>query len=665
MRKVLIASALALAFSLVAGAQVRFSPLFTDNMVLPRDAQVPVWGWADAGKTVKVTTSWDSKTYEALAGADGKWTVTVSTPGAGGPYSLRFDTGKKKHVKVLQNVLCGDVWLCSGQSNMEMPVHGWGSVYGYEEELAESNRYPNIRLLNVIRTFNNEEADTFEAEAGGWTVCSEKTLPLFSACGYFFGRALQQDLDIPIGLINSSYGGTVIEAWISTGVLEDLASAKHALEQGQNAVSADSVETIKRIWLEQVLAADRGLAGGKALWTAPDFDDSAWRVLEVPGDVSHFEGLGGWDGVMWMRKEVEIPAAWTGKPVTLELGSIDDDDDTYFNGVKVGSTEGYIYQRSYAVPARLVKPGRAVVTIRVIDRRYNVGIMGEPERICVRCGDDIILLSGDWKYCIGSSGEDATVPSATSFRVDFPHLLYNAMINPLVPFPIKGALWYQGESNSYAAYMYRETMPLLIRDWRDKWGYDFPFYMVQLTSYRKAQSRPGDYSEWSDLREAQDLTARSVAGAGIAVTLDIGDADDIHPRNKQEVGRRLSLLARKYAYGEEDVVADSPSFDGYTFEGSTVRIRMKHVGGGLKTSDGEAVKGFEMAGGDHVFHFAQARIEGDTLVVWCDEVKYPQAVRYAWADNPVCNLVGGTGLPVGTFRTDVWPGPTFGKVTGY
>ena len=238
------------------------------------------------------------------------------------------------------------------------------------------------------------------------------------------------------------------------------------------------------------------------------------------------------------------------------------------------------------------------------------------------------------------------------------------MIHPLVPFPIKGAIWYQGENNSYAGYMYRETMPLLIRDWRDKWGYDFPFYMVQLTNFRKAQSRPGEYSEWSDVREAQDLTARIVPGAGMAVILDIGDAEDIHPRNKQEVGRRLSLLARKYAYGE-DLVADSPCYDGYTLEGNTVRIRMKNVGGGLKTSDGAAVKGFEIAGGDHVFHFAQARIEGDTLVVWCEDVKYPQAVRYAWADNPVCNLVGGTGLPVGTFRTDVWPGPTFGKVTGY
>ena len=664
MRKVLIASALALAFSVVAGAQVRFSPLFTDNMVLPRDAQVPVWGWADAGKTVKVTTSWDGKTYEALAGQDGKWSVTVATPGAGGPYSLRFDTGKKKHVKVLENILCGDVWLCSGQSNMEMPVHGWGSVYGYEEELAESNNYPNIRLLNVIRTFNTQEADTFEAEAGGWTVCSEKTLPLFSACGYFFGRALHQDLGVPIGLINSSYGGTNIEAWISTGVLEDLASAKQALHQGQNAVSADSVETIKRIWLQQIIAADRGMDGGKPRWTATDFDDSGWKELVVPGDVSHFEGLGGWDGVVWLRKEVEIPAAWAGKPLTLDLGAIDDDDDTYFNGVKVGSTEGYTFQRSYPVPAKCVKPGRAVVTVRLIDRRYNAGIMGEPERICVRCGDDKIVLSGNWKYKIGSSSEDATVPPATSFRVDFPHLLYNAMIHPLVPFPIKGAIWYQGENNSYAGYMYRETMPLLIRDWRDKWGYDFPFYMVQLTNFRKAQSRPGEYSEWSDVREAQDLTARIVPGAGMAVILDIGDAEDIHPRNKQEVGRRLSLLARKYAYGE-DLVADSPCYDGYTLEGNTVRIRMKNVGGGLKTSDGAAVKGFEIAGGDHVFHFAQARIEGDTLVVWCEDVKYPQAVRYAWADNPVCNLVGGTGLPVGTFRTDVWPGPTFGKVTGY
>ena len=664
MRKIFLLTAI-LALGLSARAQVAFSPLFSDNMVLPRSCDVPVWGSASPGRTVTLTASWDGVARTALADAEGKWTFTLPTPAEKGPYSIEIRTGKKKkECTSLNNILCGDVWLCSGQSNMEMPLKGWARVYNYEQEIADAANYPEIRLLNIIRNYNTSPAEDFEAEAGGWQVCSPESIPLFSACGYFFGRSVYQATGVPIGLINSSYGGTNIEAWISSGAIKDLKSATLAIEQGTRAVSADSIAVIRERWLRDILAADRGMEGKKPLWVAPGLDDSGWAVLKVPGDITQY-GLGGWDGVLWMRREIEIPASWAGKEVTLDLQTIDDDDDTYFNGVLVGSTEGFTLPRVYKVPGKLVKPGRAVITVRLIDRRYNAGIMGEPELVRAICGDESICLSGEWKYRKGSSSDDSSVPHVSVFKTDFPSLLFNAMINPLIGFPIKGAIWYQGENNASAAYMYRETMPLLIRDWREKWGYDFPFYMVQLTSYKEEQAIPGAYTEWADLREAQSLTAATVPGVGMAVTLDVGDAKDVHPRNKQEVGRRLALLARKYVYGEDSLEAESPSLCRYEFAGSEVRLYFRNTAGGLKTSDGAAIKGFEIAGGDKVFRFAEARIEGDAVVVSCPGVKYPLAVRYAWADNPPCNLVGGTGLPVGTFRTDDWPGSTWGRVTKY
>ena len=662
-------------------AQVQLPPLFSDNMVLPRSAEVPVWGKAHPGAVVTVTPSWEGAVPAVCAAdSDGKWKVTLSTPATPGPYYIRISSGKRKNEqRILQNVLCGDVWLCSGQSNMEMPLNGWARVYDYEKEIAGANNYPTIRLLNVTRSYSTAPKDTFEAQEGGWMVCSAESVPLFSACGYFFGRNLYEATNVPIGLINASYGGTNIEGWISMDALRTLKSAETAIEQGKNAVSADSLNVVKEQWLRDILSADRGLEGKKALWTGVNFDDSSWKTLRVPGNISPY-GLGDWDGVLWMRREIWIPQSWAGKDIKLELSTIDDDDDTYFNGVLVGSTEGYTFPRHYTVPGKLVKAGKAVITVRLIDRRWNAGIMGEEHQVYAECNGGKIPLTGEWKYRIGSSSEDSDVPAVTTFRSDFPSILYNAMIAPLIPYPIKGAIWYQGENNAPAGQMYRETMPLMIRDWRERWGYDFPFFQVQLTSYHKGQAIPGEYSEWADLRESQALTAKNVCNSSMAVTIDVGDAEDIHPRNKQEVGRRLSLLARKYAYGEKDLVAESPSLDCITICGNEIRVRFRNCGDGLKTSDGQAVRGFEIAGGDHQFHFASARIEGNEVVVSQTGVVYPQAVRYAWSDNPAgcpakpssavyrntgCNLVGSTGLPVGTFRTDDWPSSTSGRVTKY
>lgn len=398
---------------------------------------------------------------------------------------------------------------------------------------------------------------------------------------------------------------------------------------------------------------------GRAAWTVTDFEDSAWKTMEVPGLMQE-QGLKGFNGIVWFRKTIEIPAKWEGKELTLNVGVIDDNDFTYFNGVQVGHTEGWMTPRSYKIPKELVKSGKAVIAVRVMDTGGAGGINGSPESISLHCSQsDVIPLAGDWKYQVSLNIKDIPqMPVNTANEPNIPGFLFNAMLNPLIPYSIKGAIWYQGEANTGQAYQYRELMPLMIKDWRDHWGYDFPFYMVQLASFTAQQTAPVD-ATWAELREAQTRTLH-LENTGMAVTIDIGDAFDIHPKNKQEVGRRLALAARAQTYGEK-ISYSGPMYDTYQIEGNKIRIYFKHTDGGLKTLNNEVIKGFTIAGIDHKFYWANAVIEGNTIVVSSPEVTFPIAVRYAWADNPICNLYNGANLPASPFRTDDWPGITFGN----
>lgn len=645
---------LCIAFS--AFAQVQLSQLFSDNMVLQRNSEAPIWGKAKAGATVSVTTSWDGKNYSAVAGPDGKWSVKVSVPDAGGPYSITFKQGRKS--TVLKNVMSGDVWLCSGQSNMEMPVNGWGKVKNYEQEVEEASQYPGIRLLNLKMTYSDTPKDEFEVKGEyGWNVCDPASVANFSACAYFFGRELYKDQNIPIGLINSSYGGTCIESWISPDALATIASEKEFIQQGKSIVGTrQNVDSLRAIWCDQIDEKERGFSGKKAVWAETGFDDSSWKTIHVPGDIG-LQGFADFDGSVWFRTTFDMPESFAGHEVVLKLGTVDDNDITYLNGRMIGETKGYPKEREYVIPARFVKAGKNQLTVRCVDTHGSCGIMGRSGKVEIACGSKSMDVSGDWKYCFGVTADEVIKIPEGSLRVDYPSNQFNSMINPLVPFSVKGALWYQGETNAGSAYQYRETLPLLIRNWRELWGNKMPFYIVQLANFRDVQTEPDEKDGWPELREAQSLAARTVEDAHMAVIIDLGDAKDIHPKNKQEVGRRLGLLARKYTYGE-NVAADSPMMESYAIEGSSVRIRFKNAKA-LK-ADGP-VKGFVIAGGDHVFHFADARIDGCDVVVSCPEVKYPLAVRYAWASNPVCNLYNEAGLPASPFRTDDWPGVTIGR----
>ncbi|GHT72769.1 9-O-acetylesterase [Bacteroidia bacterium] len=627
-------------------------------MVLQQQSETPVWGESNAQQKITITTSWNNQSCTAMADEQGKWKTTIATPEAGGPYSILISSGKKDKIE-LKNVLIGEVWICSGQSNMEMRVR---ESADFANEKAKSAHFPQVRMLTVEKATATLPVTGFQSQ--GWQVSSPETVGEFSAAGYFFGCKLNQDLKVPVGLINTSWGGTIAEAWTSGESLE------------QMPYFTENVKTIRQVpndrdeqdklfarqwngWLDNLKKLDPGLKDPANEWIAKDLNTSGWQNFTLPGIVQE-QKLTLQNGIFWFRKEIEIPKSWEGKELKLSMGVIDDYDFTYFNGVEVGSTDGWFAQRNYKVPASLVKAGKATISVRVLDTGGLGGFYQEDKDYFLEAPTgEKINLSGTWKFHMGLPlSAFPAVPKPINNEPNHVTVLYNAMIYPLLSYKIKGAIWYQGESNSGRACQYRELLPLMITDWRKHFGYDFPFYIVQLANYTALQTEPVE-STWAELREAQYMTTH-LKNTGIANIIDVGEADDIHPKNKQEVGRRLALSALAQTYNK-NVVYSGPVYDGYRIEGNQIRLFFKHTDGGLKTRNGEDPKGFTIAGLDHQFRWAEARIAGNEIVVSHPDIAFPVAVRYAWADNPVCNLYNGAGLPAFSFRTDDWPGVTSGN----
>jgi sialate O-acetylesterase len=546
---------------------------------------------------------------------------------------------------------------------------GLSGVNDAPAEIAAAN-YPNIRLFTVPNTVAIEpQKDT----RGQWAECNPQTARNFSAVGYFFGRGLHQDLGVPIGLIHTSWGGTVAEAWTSREALAAHEELRPILERSVLALVdyPQALEEYQRRmaeWEARAYFTDSDNKGFGMGWAALDHDMTDWQPMELPGLWAD-AGLN-IDGVVWFRKEITVPPSWVGKDLTLSLGPIDDCDTTYFNGVQVGATgmdtpECWQTPRRYTVPAELAKAGRAVVAVRVYDRWLNAGFAGVPTDMALSPvgGAATVSLAGPWPYKVEASRPEPNPPIPQPQRPlgpdnpNSPSGLYNAMISPLVPYAIKGAIWYQGESNAGRAYQYRTLFPTMIRNWREVWEQgDFPFLFVQLANFMAVQEQPAEDSAWAELREAQLMTL-SLPNTGMAVIIDVGEADDIHPRNKQDVGARLALAARAVAYGQ-DIVSSGPIYDDMRVDGDRVVLSFGHVGGGLTARGGGPLTGFAICGPDRRFVRADARIRGDRVIVSSDEVPEPVAVRYGWANNPVCNLYNTEGLPASPFRTDDWPGVT-------
>jgi len=623
------------------------SPMFGDNMVLQRGKPNAIWGWAKPGERIRVEIAGRKAT--AVAGADGRWQARIQPPAPGGPYTIKI-IGAQQTV-TFHEVLVGDVWLCGGQSNMEF---GLGLTRNGDDEIKSAN-HPEIRLFMV------EHHVTYSPTAvpqGSWKICSPQTVGDggwggFSAVGYFFGRKLQDEVQVPIGLIHDCFGGTPVESWMSAETLHRLKDFDAPLAEIErlHAKGGPEYGSFLMHWLDDY---DVGQSNH---WEAADFDDASWKPVQIPGG---FKGLGVAEvpSICWFRKEITLPNPLPAGKATIFLGSIEKMDTTYINGQWVGASSWVENPRAYEIKDGVLKPGRNVLAIRVFKMKPAGGFLAKPDELRLEIGDKTVIpLAGEWK---GALSVDARPPHPMPMTFEnyptMPVVLYDGMIEPVAPLGIRGAIWYQGEANFERAYQYRTLLPAMIGDWRKLFGQgDFPFYIVSLPAFMQRRDEPGD-DAWAEMREAQALTARKVKNSGLAVTVDTGDPDNIHPKDKEIVGGRLALCALANAYGEKISYA-GPTFKSVEPLPGALKLRFDHTDGGLVVI-GDKLEEFSIAGKDRKWHWAEAKIEGDAVIVSSSQVPDPEAARYAWQANPAATLYNGAGLPAVPFRTDNWPSIT-------
>ena len=627
-------------------AQFELAPIFSDNMVLQRDMDLKFWGTAKPDAIVSV--KFKDQFLSATSDSEGKWMVTADPIQIGDPFEIIISDSKKSIT--LKNVVAGEVWICSGQSNMEWPLRATKHF-----DSVDGNSYPLIRHIKIDRKTAFSPQKTLSTN--GWEVCRSENAGNFTAVGFHFAQHLQEHHDVPIGLLNTSWGGTVVEAWTSAETLtsnSDFTAKVEAMRlEAENPELAKERAIKFENWRKNVNAA---IADVSENWSGSSIDDSSWESITVPGYWEN-QGFKDVDGCIWYRKNVSIPKSWVGKELTFHLGKVDDGDNTYINGQLVGETNSWNAERKYSIDGSLVTSDELQVAVRVTDGNLGGGIYTEPTITLANGQGKRISLAGRWQVKPTSKTKAAgAMPPVAFAGPNQPTVLYNAMVNPLVPFSFRGVIWYQGESNAGRSYQYRELFPALIKDWRSKWNRDFPFYWVQLANFEMAADQPGP-SNWAELREAQSMTL-SLPGTGQAVIIDIGEANDIHPRNKRDVGKRLALIARANVY-QDKVEYSGPVYKSHSIEGNTVTIEFDHAEGLM--AKGGQLKRFELAGSDQEFHFADAEIIDGSVKVSCPKVPQPVAIRYAWANNPEgCNLYNGAGLPASPFRTDSWKGITAG-----
>ena len=623
-------------------AQLEPAAIFSDHMVLQRDSEIPVWGTAAPGG--KVIVFFDGADYSAVADTDGNWEIQLPAMEAGGPFEMKIisESGTREYV----DILMGDVWLCSGQSNMEWVL---ANTLDAETEIPRGD-HPGIRQFKVPHASAVLPEETLPG--GAWERATPKTVGDFTAIGYYFAKQIEQQEAVAVGLINSSWGGSRIEPWMDADALGYANPAQVAEEQkAKQEASKQAFMEFLKTKLDTIPLADMGMSGEEAIWAREDTDDKAWDEMELPV-LWEKAGWEGTDGVFWFRKMVSLGKGMQIQDATLSLGPVDDNDQTWFNGHPIGTTDQYNTNRVYRVPSKYLREGKNTITIRVTDTGGGGGIYGDAAQLHLQAGAKTIPLAGKWKYKVGMVDPGP----ASQGDNQQPTLLYNKMIHPILKFPIKGVLWYQGESNAgnpEDAGGYADLFKALISSWRKLFNKgDFPFLYVQLANFMEAKKDPGP-SNWALLRESQDK-ALELPNTGQAVIIDIGEAGDIHPRNKKDVGMRLALAAEHIAYGR-DVVFSGPVVRNMQKEGSKMVLQFDHVGGGLVAGNGKPLNGFSIAGKNGKFTWANAVIKGETIEVSSKDIPNPVAVRYAWADNPEeANLYNREGLPASPFRTDTW-----------
>jgi len=655
-----------------AWADVKLPAIISDHMVLEKTAKVPIWGGAEPDEAVTVTLN--GQTAKAKADASGRWMATLNLKDStAGPFEMTVE-GKNK--LTIADVVVGEVWVASGQSNMEWVV---SNTLDADKEIAGSAN-PLLRQFLVKK---NAVADPTGVAEGIWSAASPETTGRFSAVGYFFAKKLQGELKAPVGFVNTSWGGTPSEAWTSAEALESVPDLKASRERIWAAVKecpAKKKAFVESMgaWIKETGRADTPVADALA-FAGEDVPTAGWVPVKLPGEVAA-PGLPK-AGVVWLRKEVTLPAASI-LPLSLP---IDGFDCVYWNGKLLKQTtyqdipgQGSIRRYGpYDVPAGAVKAGKNVLAIRLYEPVGPAKFFGEPKA-------GTASLAGEWlakaerefpAIAAEKSAAAPPLPATPPAPQNAPAFLFNGMIRPILPYAISGAIWYQGESNAGRAFQYRTAFPLMITDWRKQWNQgDFPFYFCQLANYQAKKPEPGE-SPWAELREAQAMTLK-LPNTGQAVLIDIGESGDIHPRNKKDVGERLALIALARDYGKAAPFS-GPVYDSMKIQSGKAILSFQHTDGGLaakplpntydvkslanetaplvRNSPNSQLEGFAICGGDKKWVWADAKIDGNNVIVWSDKVAAPVAVRYAWAENPTCNLVNGAGLPASPFRTDDFP----------
>jgi sialate O-acetylesterase len=622
-------------------AQVRLPKLVSDNMVLQRDAKIKLWGWAAANE--KISIKFNGKTSSTTATNYGKWTMILPAMKAGGPYTM--DISASNHITI-HNILIGDVWFCSGQSNMVVPMERVKEKY--PDDIAKAN-YPEIRNF-FIPTVSDVTKVHDELPASEWKVATPTNVLDFGAASYFFARQLYFKYHVPIGIINSSVGGTPIEAWISEDGLKQFSDYQSKLVSFKDTAYMSKLLANKPIPAKKP-ETDKGLTG-PVKWYDTAYVPQNWHKFWLPGYWAD-QGVKGLNGVVWFRKEIDLPVSMAGKPAKLFMGRIIDADKAYVNGFFVGEITYQYPPRRYELPQGLLKAGKNIVVMRVVNNAGKGGFVPDkPYYLLV--GDQKIDLRGDWQYQVGDVFEPQWgAESGNNFSAqNEPTGLYNTMVAPVINYGIKGFVWYQGESNAGKPSTYQYLLPALISNWRDKWNNtSLPFVYAQLPNFMEVQYSPSE-SQWAELREGQ-LKALSIPNTGMAVNIDAGEWNDIHPLSKKPVGERLALAAEKVAYHDQSVVSSGPIYQSAKIEGNKITLSFSSVGSGLNAKDGGELQYFAIAGKDKKYVWAKAHIEGNTVVVWNDDVADPLYVRYAWADNPEgANLINKEGLLASPFTTD-------------
>ena len=635
--------------SLNSAAAVKLALIFQSNMVLQRDKDFFIWGFADKGE--EVTLNYNGNFYRSIPGNDGKWKIKLPAQSAGGPFTIMVN-GKDNAI-TLENVLFGDVWICGGQSNMQYTL----DQIGYTPTDTAAIRNSNIRLFTA--TIDMDFIPKNDLAGGTWKQTNAETLKNFSATAYFFGKHLHDSINVPIGLISNNLGATSVETWMSGEALSKFPQFnnyyKTYLQPSRSFKEVTAAfEKTKPQWEKNYYLKGEGI---EQKWYLPETDISHWKTMEIPNWWED-KGLEDFDGAVWFRTTFDLPKDFNGQTFSLALHQIDDYDIVWVNGQKVGEGYGNQNWRNYQVAANILKPEGNVVVVRVFDVGGKGGIYTNP----IWWNP---LLMGEWLYKTDYKIDASKFPKAQVVNVSAfstPAILYNGNIAPITSLAVKGFIWYQGESNASRAAEYRQLFPALINDWRKQFNQgDLPFLYVQLANYMQESKTPGE-SDWAELRDAQ-TAALKLPNTGMAVAIDIGEANDIHPKNKLDVGKRLALAALKVAYNQ-NVISIGPTYKSMEVKGDRIIIHYSSSTDDLVTRDKYGyVSGFAIAGSDNKFHWAKAYIKDNTVVVYSDQVQKPTAVRYAWADNPGnLDLFNTQALPAVPFRTDNLPLKTKGKV---